>query len=77
MKNKNFRDEDHHILPRSRGGQNNGNIKRVRRDYHQAYHHLFENLTPSEIHQYLDEVWFKTKDFITPAKWLEQKKHPN
>ena len=68
--------EDHHILPRSRGGDySKHNIKKLEQSYHRAYHKLFENLTPDEIHQYLNEVYFNAYVFVSPAQWLVLKKH--
>jgi len=68
--------QDHHIVPRSRNGDSTEqNLKRVEGSYHRAYHHLFENLTPEEIHQYLNEVWFTNETFINSAQWLQTKKH--
>lgn len=62
---------DHHLLPRSRGGQTRGNIKRVPCSYHQAYHKLFCNMTPDEIIEYLEQMWFTKERFITPSEWLK------
>jgi len=65
---------DHHILPKSRGGEKNKlNLKRTPFNYHTAYHVLFDNLTPEEIIRYLQEVWFTpNKSFIKPFDWLER-----
>ena len=60
---------DHHILPRSRGGRSENNIKRVPNSYHEAYHKLFSNMTPSEILEYLQKMWFSTNEFIPPQEW--------
>ena len=62
---------DHHILPKSRGGQKERNIKRVPEKKHQAYHLLFANLTPDEVIQYLQEVWFKPRGgYVRAEDWL-------
>lgn len=63
---------DHHILPQSRKGKDNPkNIKLVPDNFHKSYHHLFCNLTPDEIIEYLQKVWFNSKtDFTTPQKWM-------
>lgn len=63
---------DHHILPSSRKGKDTPkNIKRVPDSFHKSYHHLFCNLAPDEVIEYLKEVWFESKtDFITPQKWM-------
>ena len=59
----------HHIVPRSRNGIV---TKLVPPDYHSAYHKLFENLTPSEIQQYLNQIWFnKETQFKRPLEWLD------
>lgn len=41
----------HHLIPRSRGGRNGENRKKVRRTLHMAWHHLFFNLLPWEVIQ--------------------------
>lgn len=66
---------DHHIIPSSRGGQTEKtNIKRVPLHYHQAFHDVFVNLTPAEIYDYLDEVWFNPKkSFVRPEIWLAER----
>ena len=39
----------HHIVPRSKGGSNNGNnIAKLDKKKHEAFHTLFSNLTPVE-----------------------------
>ena len=44
----------HHIIPRSRGGENTPtNIAFVRRVKHISFHILFANKTPEEIIEYL------------------------
>jgi hypothetical protein len=70
MKRRKVRLQEHHILPRSRGGKI---TKTVPSDYHEAYHKLFENLTPAEILQYLKQVWFNSGEFIRPLEWLRNK----
>lgn len=61
--------QEHHILPRSKGGGKRDNLKVVPVSYHRAYHHLFGNMTPKEIHKYLDRMWFTTDEFISPEDW--------
>ena len=46
----------HHITPRSRGGGNEDNLVRLPIDFHDCLHKLFQNLTLSEIHSFLDIV---------------------
>ena len=41
----------HHLIPRSRGGGNGLNKKKVKRILHLAWHHLFYNLLPWEVIQ--------------------------
>lgn len=67
---------DHHIVPSSRYGDDGvKNIKRVPHKYHDAYHHIFANLTPAEIYDYLAEVWFDaSKSFINPEEWLAKQR---
>ncbi len=66
----------HHILSRSRGGEDINNILFVSIDYHSAYHKLFENLTPDEVILYLNEVWFTKGKFTRPLNWLQKHKRP-
>jgi hypothetical protein len=41
---------DHHIIPSSRGGKGDAtNICVIPRGKHEAYHHMFGNMTPDEI----------------------------
>ena len=62
--------QGHHVPSKSRGGTK---TKPVPADYHQAYHKLFENLTPGEIQQYLNQVWFDTEsEFERPLEWLHK-----
>lgn len=65
---------DHHIIPSSRGGEDDKkNIKHTPFNYHTAYHILFENMTPGEIYDYLGDVWFTPgKQFVKPREWLSQ-----
>jgi hypothetical protein len=63
--------QNHHITPRSRGGELGKNLKKVPANYHQAYHLLFLNMTPDEVQRYLHEVWFTYKHFVSPIEWLE------
>ena len=66
--------QSHHILPRSRGGKNGRNLKIVPKAYHWSYHHLFANMTPDEILEYLQEVWFTSLPFIFPEEWLNERR---
>lgn len=67
----------HHIYPQSRRSGDQYHILLVEWSYHSAYHHLFANLNPNEVKQYLDEVWFKAGKFIPPLIWLKQHKTLN
>ena len=50
----------HHIIPRSRGGDNGlENICRVSNTPHQDYHKLFGNMKPVEIIDYLAKTFWK------------------
>jgi len=63
----------HHIFPRSRGGKCGRNLKIVPKEFHWSYHHLFANMTPEEILEYLNEVWFTNLPFVYPEQWLKEK----
>lgn len=50
----------HHIIPASRGGTSElENICYVPRVEHEKYHALFENQTPEEIIDYLNDRFWK------------------
>jgi hypothetical protein len=52
----------HHIIPVSRGGNNlEDNVSKVEARDHQYYHALFENKTPEEILDYLNNYFWKNK----------------
>jgi hypothetical protein len=66
--------ERHHRLPQSRGGTNHDdNISFVQRSYHQAFHHLFHNMTAAEIASFLTETWVQ-KDMYLVAIPRKKKK---
>ena len=68
---------EHHICPRSRGGESIGsNVIMVEQRIHNAYHALFSNLTPAEIPVYLNECWFSGKATLTADEWKRLRK-PN
>lgn len=52
-------EDDHHIIPRSRGGSNEkGNRQMVDAALHTRYHSLFSNLLPHEIVEWMvDYFW--------------------
>ena len=66
----------HHLIPRSRCSRleshGKGNIKMVERRYHEAWHTLFENMTPFEILICLVNHW-APRGFFTQvqirARW--------
>jgi hypothetical protein len=62
-------DDQHHIVPASRGGQTNAeNLANVNADLHnQCYHRLFLNMTPDEIIIYLIDHWWNGQ-----VGWLNQ-----
>lgn len=54
----------HHVIPRSRGGAENGdngghNTVKVARRWHDAWHMTFGNLTPKEAKKFIDIVFSK------------------
>lgn len=65
--------DSHHIIPRSRGGGNNGNNKiEVNGELHRIFHRLFSNRTPVEIIEFLvDYFWNGNLYFI--KKYLDRK----
>lgn len=75
-KKKTLVEDEHHVLPSSRGGTGQEeNMKTVPTKYHRAYHLLFANLTPREIVLYLMEMWFMAgKPYVRPEEWLKQRK---
>lgn len=46
----------HHIIPRSQGGQDNGNIVLLSENVHKAWHILFDDRTPEEAIEYLPRL---------------------
>lgn len=65
--------DTHHIVPRSRGGADNGKNKiKVNIDIHSRFHRLFSNRTPVEIIDFLVEYfWNGNISFI--EKYLDRK----
>jgi len=63
------KDSQHHIIPKSRGG-NSGerNIAKVNGKLHQNYHTLFENRTPEEIIDFLNDYFWSGKYEISITK---------
>jgi len=59
----------HHIIPRSRGGEDEAkNLAYVDMFKHRDYHKLFDNKTPDEIINYLvDEFWNGQDEWILKA----------
>ena len=43
----------HHIIPSSRGGEE---VVELPDNFHEAWHHLFQNLTPEEIPVFIGRV---------------------
>ncbi len=59
-KHKKYELTKHHIIPSSRGGTSKlENICYVPRERHEKYHALFENKTPEEIIEYLNDKFWK------------------
>ncbi len=51
----------HHILPRSRGGNGNGdNILKITRRFHEAWHIVFGNMTPEEAIKFIEIIFWGT-----------------
>ncbi len=51
-------DTDHHLIPRSRGGETKpGNLMVVPERLHQAWHYIFRNMTPEEAMIYIAAQW--------------------
>jgi 5-methylcytosine-specific restriction endonuclease McrA len=59
----------HHIIPKSRGGDNSlENIAVVNSKEHQLYHNLFSNRRPEEIINYLvNEFWNEDWKYVNKA----------
>ncbi len=65
MKNNPLELTKHHIIPQSRiNGKKKGNICKVPRILHERYHALFGNMTPIEIIEFLNEVFWKNAFII-------------
>ncbi len=48
----------HHIIPRSRGGNGNGdNILKITRRFHEAWHIVFGNMTPEEAIRFIEIIF--------------------
>jgi len=63
----------HHIKPRSRGGgSGRDNLVFVKGKYHERYHLLFGNRTPTEILDYLiNYFWNGNKEYL--HQYLERR----
>ncbi|WP_456325881.1 hypothetical protein [Desulfonauticus submarinus] len=59
----------HHIIPSSRNGSSDSyNIAMIDDHKHQLYHHIFINMTPTEIIEYLaDYFWNGNWSFVEEA----------
>jgi len=68
-KEKRIRDNRHHVIPRSRGGDTRvENIARVNIKKHQHYHALFDNRVPEEIINLLvRKYWNGNWDYVRDA----------
>jgi hypothetical protein len=58
----------HHIEPRSRRYMGITGVCKVPRLMHELYHHLFGNMKPDEILQYLNEEFWNNMFEITIKK---------
>lgn len=64
--NRKYQITKHHIIPISRNGPDTyDNIARVCRRDHELYHALFENRTPDEIVEYLNNKFWARKYDVT------------
>ncbi len=69
MSKKNHSMSDHHRKPQCKGGKRlNGNISRVRDDYHRAYHLLFKEGDPEYIAKVLNETWIDPEYLVIVIK---------
>lgn len=70
MKNRNSPDQltKHHIIPRSRSHKGIEGICKVPRLMHELYHHLFGNMKPDEILNWLNENFWNNMFEITIKK---------
>jgi len=60
----------HHIIPKIRGGNSNGNLIKIPIGFHQGWHSLFGELTPDEAIEFIRIVFLgqgmkKRKKFWT------------
>ncbi len=58
----------HHIIPRSRKYIGITGVCKVERFLHELYHHLFGNMTPEEILEYLNKTFWNDMFQITIKK---------
>ena len=65
--------DNHHIIPRSRGGKNKGTVE-IKMHLHQKYHTLFANRTPEEIIDFLvNYFWGGRGEYV--KNYLRGKTH--
>jgi hypothetical protein len=57
----------HHVFPKSRGGESGSNIVRLPREFHERWHNLFGNLSPGEVRQFIELVFYNDK-----RKWTAE-----
>lgn len=65
----------HHIRPRSRGGGDHNNLVLLPEPFHANFHHLFQNMTVTEVHAFIDIVMepdteWTYQDLSRLRKWL-------
>ena len=58
----------HHIIPRSRNHKGILGVCKVPRLLHELYHHLFGNMKPSEILEFLNKTFWNDMFEITIKK---------
>ena len=56
-KKKNGDLSNHHIIPKIRGGNSNGNLVKIPPGFHQSWHSLFGEMTPEESIEFIKIVF--------------------
>jgi hypothetical protein len=65
MKNNPNQMTKHHIIPRSRKRKGIVGVCKVPRLQHELYHHLFGNMKPNEILEYLNKTFWAENYILT------------
>ena len=65
---------EHHIIPKCREGKKDpGNVLKLKRDKHDAWHDLFDNMTLDEIIIYLERLQEEQEDLLAKKQRLLRK----